>query len=150
MSRLVAVAIVAALAVGAWLSWPAPTEEDRVRAVVHAIVDAAESGDVGDVLAHVSENYRTGDAGKPELRALLTAQFLGRGPITVLPGDVAVDIDGERAHASFDALLAEGSRDWKEVFPVKADGWHLEVSFAREGEDWRIVSAERSDLDGLP
>lgn len=150
MSRLIALGVLVAAAATAWFLWPAPTEEDRVRAVVHAIVEGAEQGDVGDVLAHVSEHYAQGDLGKAELRAMLTAQFLRRGPLTVIPGEIVVQADGDRAHASFDALLAEHARDWTEVLPVNADGWHLEVDFAREGEDWRVVGAERTGIEGLP
>ena len=150
MSRLGIALGLALVVLGTWWYWPEPTEEDRVRAVVHAIVEGAENADVGDVLDHVSEHYAAADAGKPELRAVLTAQFLRRGPITVLPGEIAVSIDGNRAHARFDALLAESSRDWTEILPVSADGWHLEVDFAREDGAWRVVGAERTGIEALP
>lgn len=151
MSRTLMVAGVALiLALLAWRFWPAPTEEDRVREVIRAVIAGAEAGDVGDVMAHVSDTF-SGDSGegsfdKPMLRSLLTVRFLKHGPIAVFVAEILVNITGSDAHASFDALLTEQSGDWSELLPINADGWHMEVDLRQEQELWRITGAQRSDI----
>lgn len=150
MALRIAALVAVLVAVLAWALWPAPTEEDRVRAVVRGVVAGAEAGDVGDVLVFVSDRF-TGDEGldKGTLKTVLQAQFLRRGPITVIVGDIPVTIQGNTAHASFDALLAEGSHQWTDILPVSVDGWHFETDFVLEADDtWRVTHAERTDLTG--
>lgn len=151
MARFTLVATVALLLVLiGWRLWPAPSEEDRVREVIRAVIAGAEAGDVGDVMAHVSDRF-SGDSGeggfdKPTLRSLLTVRFLKHGPIAVFVTEILVEVTGVDAHASFDALLTERSGEWAEIIPVNADGWHMEVELSREEGGWRIVEAKRSDV----
>lgn len=133
-----------------WRFWPEPSEEDRVREVIRAVIAGAEAGDVGDVMSHVSERF-SGDSGeggfdKPTLRSLLTVRFLKHGPIAVFVAEILVEITGVDAHANFDALLTESTGNWTEIIPVNADGWHMEVDLSREDKGWKIVAAKRSDV----
>lgn len=139
-----------------WALWPAPTEEDRVRAVIAAVVEAAEEGDVGDVMVHVDPAYRADEAGfgldADALRGALSLQFLRRGPVVVVLSPVDVEVTGDRAHARFDAAVAE-TGGWGDLVPVNADGWHLEVDFHRSDDGaWRVTRHIRSSWsrEGLP
>ena len=144
---LAAVALLAAIV---WFAWPVPTDEDRVRDVIRAVIAGAEAGDVGDVLEHVSDTFQgrsdEGSFDAPTLRSLLVARFMRHGPIAVFVAEIKVKITGDQADASFDALLTERGEDWTDIIPINADGWHLEVGLAREADGWKISSAERSDL----
>lgn len=129
--------------------WPAPSDEDRIRDVVHAVAAGAEKGDVGDILEHVSARYRASEFGvdldRGGLRGALIAQFLRRGPIAVVIGPIEVVVQGDRATATFEAVLSEGTGRWQDVVPAGMDGWSLEVGFVREeGDQWRVVHHERS------
>ncbi len=122
--------------------WRAPTEEERVQAVVQAVITGAEAGDVGDVMANVSKRYHDdSDMDQEGIRGVLTMEFMKRGPILVVPGPIEVVVNGATAHATFDAAIAEGSGKWTDVMPVSADGWHLDVDFVREEDEvWRVQS----------
>ncbi len=143
--------LIALLLVGgaAWLLTPEPDEADRVRAVIAAIVDGAEAGDVGDVMDPLAESFVAESEGlttdKATVRALVTGQLLRRGHLTVLVGEIDVKVEGDEAHASFDALLAEAGQEWSEVLPVDADSWHLEVDLQRQADAWSVTRAVRSD-----
>jgi len=134
-----------------WALWPEASDEDRVRAVIAAVVDAAEEGDVGAVMEQVDPGYRAVEGGEGEegvdaetLRAALTYQFLRRGPVVVVLSPVEVRLDGDRARASFDAAVAE-TGGWGGMVPVDADGWHLEVDLRRgQDERWRVSGHTRS------
>ncbi|GDX81731.1 hypothetical protein LBMAG42_35420 [Deltaproteobacteria bacterium] len=150
LPRIGLVALVLLLLSGAvWFLRPAPDEADRVRAVIHAVVAGAEAGDVGDVMAPLAEGFVAESDGlttdKATVRSLVTAQLLRRGHITVLVGEIGVDVQGETAHASFDDLLAEAGQEWTEVLPVDGDSWHLEVDLRRTDDVWRVTRAARSD-----
>jgi hypothetical protein len=125
--------------------WKAPTDDERIHQVIQDIVAGAVDGDVGDVLIHVSHKYRSDVGDYETLHALLVQAFLRRGPILVVPGPITVVVKGDTAHASFDAAIAEGTGQWRDIVPVNADGWHLEVDFAREdGDTWRVTRHERT------
>lgn len=141
----------------AWL-WPRPSEEDRVRAVVQAVAAGAEAGDVGDILEHVDPAYHGSEDGfgldLKTLRAALALQFMRRGPIGVILSPIEVQVDGDHAHARFDAAVTEGGGSWRELLPSNGDGWHLEVDFVRDPEDdaWRVITHQRTSWtrDGPP
>lgn len=122
--------------------WHTPTDEERVRSVVQAVITGAEDGDVGDVMAHVSKRYQDdSELDQEGIRGVLTMEFMKRGPILVVPGPIQVVVTGATAHATFDAAIAEGSGKWTDVMPVSADGWHLNVDLVREeGDAWRVRS----------
>ncbi len=151
LPRLGLVALLLLLLIGGavWLLGPAPDEADRVRAVIQAVVAGAEAGDVGDVMDPLAEAFVAESDGmtsnKATVRSLVTAQLLRRGHITVLVGEIGVTVDGDDAHASFDALLAEAGQEWTEVLPVDADSWHLEVDLQRRSDVWQVTRAVRSD-----
>ncbi len=151
LRRLALVAALLGLAVMLWwLLRSPPSEADRVRAVVHQVVAGAEAADVGDVLAPVSEAFRGRARGhdfdKAGLRTLLAAQFLRRGPLFILVGEIAVEIEGDRATASFEAFMAESPEALIEILPVSADQWQFDVTMAREGGDWRVTGATGEPL----
>ena len=151
VTRRVALILGAALIALTACSKP-KTDEDRVRDVVQAVVGGAVDGDVGSVMQHVSGRYQGDSIDYDMLHAFLVEAFLRRGPLVILPGPIDVTVTGDSAHASFNAAIAEGKGKWGDL--VDADGWHLEVDFAREGSaggpapagdpgEWRVVKYER-------
>ncbi len=154
--RVTAVVLALLLLLGGagYLWWPAGSEEARVRAVIDEVVAGAEAADLGRVTAPLSDDFTAENNGNAAdtsmVRALLARQFLRRGPIFVLLGEVAVEVRGDEAHASFDAFLAENSTSITDVLPVDADAWHLEVDLRKHGDDWLVTRAVRSDAEVLP
>jgi len=151
----VLVALLALTAGGlAWWLWPAPDESERVRAAIRAVVAGAEAGDVGDVLAPMAPGFVAESKGstvdRQTVRALLAREFIRRGPIFVLLGEIEVAIEGTHAEAEFDAVLAENSEKLVDLLPVDADAWHLEVELQLHDGEWQITRAKRSDAVALP
>ncbi len=152
---LVLVALLALTAGGlAWWLWPAPDESERVRQAIRAVVAGAEAGDVGDVLAPMAPGFVAESRGttvdQQTLRGLLAREFIRRGPIFVLLGEIEVSIEGTHAEAEFDAVLAENSDKLVDLLPVDADAWHLEAELQLHDGEWQITRATRSDAVALP
>ena len=135
-----------------WL-WPEESEEDRVRDVIRAVIEGAEQGNAGTVLEPMTPKFRAETGGESldvsTLRLLLAREFMRRGPIHVLAPEIAVEVTGAHAHASFDALLTEQSGHWTELLPVNAAGWHVELEFDRVDGEWQVARAVRSDAQLL-
>ncbi len=145
----------ALFAIAAWVFWPRASEEDRVRAVVNAVAAGAETGDVGDIMDHVSARYRGSEQGfgmdERTLRAGLALQFMRRGPIGVVLSPIDVTVSGATAHARFDAAVLEGGGKWSELLPRSGDGWHLEVDLDREEDgEWRVTGHTRTSWIRTP
>jgi hypothetical protein len=147
---LVVLVVLALSGAVAWALRPAPSEAERVRETIRAAIAGAEAGDVGDVMAPLAEDFVAESGGgrvdRATVRALLTREFLRRGHISVLVGEIAVTVEGAEAEASFDAVLAESSNQLTDLLPVDADAWHLEVALHRSGEDWTVTRATRREL----
>lgn len=147
---LLGVGLALLLAIVAWWAWPRPSEEERVRELVRSVLDAAERGDAGDVMAPLAEDFVAESDGarasRSTTQALVVSQLMRRGPLHILPGEIAVGITGDTAVVEFDALLAEASPDWTTILPVDGDGWHLALTLRRAEGEWRVVRAVRSDL----
>lgn len=128
---------------------PAPSEEDRIRDVIYEVVAGAETGDQGAILKALAKDFvaeTNGESlGKGLVAAILHREFLRRGPVAILVSRIDVSVHGADANASFDALLAEKSTQWTDVWPVDADGWHLELSLHRADDVWKVTKATRTD-----
>lgn len=153
-SRALAAAVVLALGGAAWFLWPMPAEEDRVRATIHAIVEGAEAGDLGQTTDPLAPSFVAESEGstldRQTLRALLAREFLRRGPIFVLVGEIQVSLEGNVATASFDAVLTENSEKLVDVLPVDVDAWHLDVELRKVDGAWSVTRATRSEPILIP
>ena len=152
---LLALLVLAAAGGVSWLFRPVTSEADRVREVIRAVVAGAEAGDAGDVMAPLATNFAAESGGstldRKMVHALLAREFLRRGPLFVLIGEITVSIEGTHAEASFDAVLAENSERLTDVLPVDADAWHMDIDLERrEDGDWLVSHARRSDALLLP
>jgi hypothetical protein len=103
-------------------------------------------------MEHVSARYRGEDEGyvldEAMLRRALIAQFLRRGPVSVVVGPIEVQIAGDTAVARFEAVLSEGTGRGLDIVPVGMDGWSLEVQFAKEDGEWKVSGHRRVSLRG--
>lgn len=145
--RLLALLAVAAVVVWGAVSWlSAPTDEERVREQIVAVIEGARAADLGAALAPLSADY-TDDQGmtRDAIRGLLFREFRARGAISVLRGPIAVHIDGGRATASFDALLAE--RAAGSPVPLDGDALHFDVTLDNASGDWLITGHTRAPLE---
>ena len=149
LTTLLALAIVL-LILGWLLGWfmgwfdQALSDEDQVRATIHAVADGAETGGVDDTIKPFSHAYQDPDGlDRPAIYGLLWSQFIKRGPISVWLSAIDVKVNHTDAKARFDAALVEGKGNAVIGWPVNADVLTFEVEL-RKGEDgWQITSHTR-------
>jgi len=131
----IAFAICAALAACA-----RPPDETRIRDAIAAMQAAAEARDASGVLDHVGNDFtgQKGDVDRDGLARILKIEFLRKEGFDVSIGPVAIDLDGDRATATFDMNVGDASRRWlpsgRATFAV-VSGWR------REGSEWVCYNA---------
>lgn len=117
--------------------------EDRLRSTIDALQQAAESRDVGDFMAHISEQYRDEDGrGHREIRALTQLQFLRNPQIHTFKVIQRIDLIGEeRASVAVLAALAGSPIEGVSALSgLRAELMRFELDFERDG-DWKITGA---------
>jgi hypothetical protein len=141
------IALVAAAATIGALAWrqlrPAPSDEDRIRALLDRAVRAVEEKRPGDVMDGVSERFEGQGMGRRELHQFITYNALRGSWNAVVPLSTRVQVDGDRAEAVVDAALLRGARGEgiPGRLPEAGDTWRIEAVLEREKEGWRVVSA---------
>jgi hypothetical protein len=133
----------------AWLLWPRKpvSDVDRVRGVVAEVARLAGEKDVGGMLEHVGERYRGEPGDRNALRQLLVVTLRRADWVSVIPARLEVAVAGDRAKASFVALLLRGpAKSEGEVRPEELAGsYAFEVEFERAGDRWLAIDARRRD-----
>jgi len=101
---------------------------------------AAESREASGVLDHVGKDFtgQKGQVDRAELARILKLEFLRKEGFDVSLGAIAIEIEGDRATATFDMTVGDASRRWlpsgRETFAV-ISGWR------REGSEWVCYNA---------
>ena len=119
------------------------TPEDAVRALVDEAEAAAEARNASALKDLVADDYadaRGRDAG--DIRALLHAWLVAHPSVELLTRVDSVELEGtELARVEVTVGMigreAKGESDWD----LAADVERLELRLARDGGDWRVVSA---------
>jgi hypothetical protein len=130
------VAVLVGLAV--YALWPKEkrSPEDEVRELVGTLVHRAEARDVGGLLEPVSESFKGGGFGKPELKQLVVSQFFRAQQIVVLNPvlDVSVSSPTE-AHFKGQFLLG------RDGAAPEGTRYEIEADLKKTDDRWQIVSA---------
>jgi hypothetical protein len=147
LAGLAILALVAALAFRALR--PAPSDEERIQALLDSAVRAVEERRPADVVAGVSERFEGQGMGYRELRQFVTAETLRGSWNAVLPVAARVTVEGDRADALFDAALVRGGKGegWAGKLPAAGDTWRIEARLEREKDGWKVVSARWRRID---
>jgi len=120
------------------------TDQEKIQAAIEQVAEGAENADIAMSMEPFSPHYADPEGmEKRSIHGVLWQHFRKRGPIMVWLGDIAVDVDGDSATATFDVGLAEGAEGSVVPWPVSADVLNFELTMTREEEEWRIVSHTR-------
>lgn len=143
---LVAVLAVALAGVVAWRlgAPPPPTDEDLVRRLFDDAAAAAEEKRVGDAVAGVSERFRGEGLDRRGVKQLVAAHVLRGSWVEVSIAGTAVHVEGDRAAATVDAVLARAAGQGKalrDLVPGEATAHRFDCLLEREDEGWRVVEA---------
>jgi hypothetical protein len=140
MRRVLAAALLTLLA----CSEAPQSPEERVRAALEAVEEAAEARDVAALKEHISDSYADARGNdKQKLAGLATFHFMqNRGVHLLLEvRKVVVEVPGEARAA---ALVAMAGRPiaGREALPgLNASLYYFDVELAEEDGDWRITRA---------
>jgi hypothetical protein len=159
MSRrtlFLALAIVALAGAMGWrlLRVPAPTDEERIGALLDRAARAAEEKRVADVVEPVSERFRGGGLDRRGVKQLVAFHVL-RGEwvsVSISSPRIRVLEEGAGARANVDVVLARGAGKGKALdalLPGEASVHRIACRLEREDGDWRIVEATWTPV-GLP
>lgn len=145
MRRVAAVPLGTVLVLMLGCSGGEPSPEERVRAVIGALEQAAEARDVGALRPHVSEDYA--DANGNDRRAVLglaTAHFLRHRSVYLLVRVGAIELPepGRARVDAFVALAGRPIRDPAALPGLQADLYRFAIALRDEAGDWRVTSAE--------
>jgi hypothetical protein len=117
-----------------------PPDEDRIRATIEAMKEAAEARRPAGVLDHLTADFtgNAGDVDRAALGRILKLEFLRNEAITVSLGRISIDIDGDRATAKFDLTLHGGASRW---LPSGGRTYAVVSGWRRDGGDWICYAA---------
>ncbi len=132
-----AIALLALVLVGCG---EAPDHETRILQHIERMIEAIESGDIGDFMAPIADDFLAAD-GRIDRRALALMarrERLARDAVRVRRVDTRVELVGEqRARASFNALATGGSG----LLPDEGRLWRVETGWRLDAGRWRLISA---------
>ncbi len=122
--------------------------EVLIRGVINDTIAAAEAQDLGGMLEHVSDRFRSGEMDKRGVKGLLFLE-LRRGAwrkIFLTSADIEVEAgaDPKRARVILVAVLATGKEvhALEDVVPTNAGKYRFDLTFEREDEQtWRVTAA---------
>jgi hypothetical protein len=148
--KVLAAAAVAALAAGAGVAAlragrDAPSDPELVRALFEDAAKAAEERRVGDAVEGVSEAFAGHGLDKAGVKRLVAFHVLRGEWVSVSISGARVAVEGDRALANVDAVLARGSAKGKSLaalLPGEASAHRFRCRLRREPEGWRIVEAD--------
>jgi hypothetical protein len=135
-----------------------PKSDDAlVRAIFERAAKAAEEKRPGDVVADVSERFRAGELDRDGVRRSAAGVLLRGGWTSASIAGATVKVEGDRASAIVDVLLAQAATapSLANLGPGEASVHRFDVRLARAPEGWRVTGArwrpvELSDALGGP
>jgi len=117
-------------------SGSATSDEEKVRALIASVEEAAEERDASDVLEYVSDDYRDGSGyDKDELRNFLRGYFLAHPKLELLVTIESLEfpVDGLAQAVVSVATVELGDPGMR----------RLNVELRRAEGEWRVVRADR-------
>ena len=150
-----AVAAALALAVGAagWAAWrrlsePAPSDEDRIRALFEEAARAVEEKRVSDAVSAVSERFHGDGLDRHGVKQLLAAQVFRGEWVRVSVAGARVRVEADTASAAVDVVMARSGKGARlsDLLPQDATANRIDCRLEREGGEWRVVSASRRPI----
>lgn len=128
------------------------SEEDRVKAVVQKAIDAANAKKAGGVVEDALPTFRgPQNADLAECRRIITGYLLSPGWVHVFVRDLSVSVDGDRAKATIDTVLARGNpvEKLEDLVPTNGDALTFEVELLRLDGAWKFEQARYRRTTGL-
>jgi len=116
--------------------------DSQVRAVIAAAERAAESRDVGDLMALVAADFRTDRGeGPEELRRYLRGYFIANQSIRLVTRIERLEFPGPDVAELEVSVGSLGREAGGEAWDLAVDVRSFDVTLMREGGEWRVTRA---------
>lgn len=117
---------------------------EEIKALIEDVAQAAKKKDVKGAIVYFSDSYAD-DYGnnRDSIKRYLLYELLRKGKISIFIRSVDVTIDGERAMAVVNAVLARGMdiTNIKELIPENSAGYRFTLILEKAEGDWLVVNA---------
>lgn len=142
MQKMLLTPIFAALAAAGCSDPQAP--EAQVQAVIDAMETAAESRDVGDLMDHVSKNYRDAyGQGPEEASRYVRGFFLTNQQVHLLTRIDDIEFPSkDEARANVTVGMMSREADGAAAWDLAAELYEFDVGLVREDGDWKVTYAD--------
>jgi hypothetical protein len=122
----------------------AQSPEAQVKTVIGAMEAAAEARDVGDLIEHVSSEYRDAyGQGLDEASRYVRGYFIANQQIHLLTRVDAVEFPSDReARATVLVGMVSREADTAAAWSLAADLYEFDIALVREDGDWKVTYAE--------
>jgi ketosteroid isomerase-like protein len=118
-----------------------PSDEEQIRAALSAMQEAVESGKPSDFMQYVADDF-TGNDGvvdRASLHNLLRAQVLTNSRIGVALSSIDVELKGDRATVTVDAVMTGGNGGW---IPERGSVHRIESGWRKADGTWLCINAQ--------
>jgi ketosteroid isomerase-like protein len=118
-----------------------PSDEQQIRAALAAMQEAVESAKPSAFMDYVAEDF-TGDGGNVDraaLHNLLRAQVLSNAHIGVTLSSIEVELQGDRATVTVDALMTGGNGQW---IPEHGSIRRIQSGWRKSNGGWLCINAQ--------
>ena len=118
--------------------------EAQVRTVIEGMEAAAEARDVGELMNHVSKDYRDAyGQGPQEAARYVRGFFLTTQKLHLLTRIDAIEFPGaDEARANVTVGMMSREADSADSWDLAADLYEFDVGLARDEGDWKVTYAE--------
>jgi len=119
------------------------SEEDRLKAIVNEVAEAAQKKDIDGIRRHISKSYKDPEGNDYDsVRRLLLYHFIRAETVSIFMRSVDADIKGDTALVTANVILVRGKevKSIKDIIPESTAGYRFEMIFKKENKDWKAVS----------
>jgi ketosteroid isomerase-like protein len=120
------------------------SEEDRVRAVIQDMADAAEAKDARRIKDHISPDYSDPHGmDYQEIKGFIAIQMMQSMHISVFIRKTEVEIKADKAYATVKAIIARGDKPAanEEDTDTQRSGFIFDLTFRKTGGEWMMTEA---------
>ncbi len=124
-------------------------EEDKLKAIVNEVAEAAQKKDIDEIRKHISKSYRDQEGNDYDsVRRILLYHFIRAETVSIFVRSVDADIKGDTALVKANVILVRGKevKSIKDIIPESAAGYRFEMIFKKENKDWKVVSGAWQDV----
>ena len=148
MSRpawLIVLLVLAALAAFLTAHWVGgrPSDEDRIRTLIHDAARAADEKRAGDVVRGLSDRFEGQGLDQRAARQLVAFHLLRGTWVSATVAGEKIAVQGDRARAVVDVLLSRGgeAKPLPGLLPDTATVQRFDLRLEREADGWKVTSA---------